>query len=132
MSLGFLLMFCLYSSRGTLPSIAVHPLIMVVGRSWGYRELGVELAESWNKNCQFSDDFPVLCIWTESICTWTQIPCFSHLTPHFAFNRTHVWYWRYRQSVVLCFSILVNWGRLFFCSLEIFTPPGTPGTIYFR
>lgn len=37
-----LLMFYLYCFHGTLSSKAVHPLIMVAGRSWGCRVLGVE------------------------------------------------------------------------------------------
>lgn len=49
---------------------------------------------------------------SQSIPKWTQIPCFQHLTSHFVLNRHMFDIGRYRQSMGLCFSTLINRGKL--------------------
>lgn len=53
-------LFVLFSWASSLHSPTSFP--NGGGRSGGPRELGVGQAESWNKNCQFANDFPMLCI----------------------------------------------------------------------
>lgn len=130
-SLGFLVIFWLYCSQGTLPSIAMCPLIILTGTGWGC--WGV-----WNgRGRVIKQKLPLVQPPPSTMNLSSEHPCMdpntAFLISQVALNRSMFNIGRYRHTVGLYYSTLINhWRRLLSCHLEVFTPSDTPGTVHLR